>query len=123
MAPGDASSPDRARLLTELTTLRERERRLKRRARSIELGAAWAVGLLVVVGYQVLVRRGAGMAFFGASNWLFALVAGLFGFVATRGTVAAIATRWLLPARRDVAQASSRLHAHDVAAGRHRPLG
>ncbi|MAT04824.1 MAG: hypothetical protein CL424_07255 [Acidimicrobiaceae bacterium] len=52
------------------------------------------------------------------SSWLFTAIVGLVALVVARGVIATSASRRLVPARREMVAAESRLAAHDATFGR-----
>lgn len=110
--------PRRGELLTEVVTRRERLNRWRRWARRTESAGGISIALLTAAAFRVVWTGGVFDRPFGVTSWLFTVVVGLVALVVARGVIATIAARRLVPARRELVEAESRLAAHDATHGR-----
>lgn len=76
------------------------------------------VAVAAAVGFRIVWSGGIFGMVMGASSWILTALVYVIALTATRGAVATVAARWLMPARRELATAESRLRAHDAAYGR-----
>lgn len=112
------SRPTRADLQADVAARRELLTTLKRRSRWSERIGAPAIALAVAAGFRVAWTGGVFARFFGATSWLLTLLVFAISLALARGAIATVAARRLVPARRELAAAESRLRAHDSALGR-----
>lgn len=108
------SDPRRDELLADVAARRERLNRWKRWARRTESTGGLAIALVAAVAFRVVWVGGVFVRSLSPWSWLFTIVVGLVALVVARGVIATIAARWLVPARRDLVTAESRLAAHDA---------
>lgn len=90
----------------------------RRRARTIERVGGLAVAVAAAVGFRIVWTGGVFAMVLGASSWILTVLVFVVALTVARGAVATIAARWLVPARRELATAESRLRAHDATYGR-----
>ena len=76
------------------------------------------VAIAAAAGFRISWTGGIFATVLGASSWLLTLLVFVTALTVARGAVATVAARWLVPARREVATAESRLRAHDTTHGR-----
>lgn len=112
------SGARRSELLADVVTRRERLNRWRRLARRTESAGGLAIAIVAAAAFRVAWTGGIFGRVLGVSSWLFTLAVGLVALVVARGVIATVAARWLVPARRDLVAAESRLAAHDATYGR-----
>lgn len=112
------SDPRRGELLADVVARRERLNRSRRWARRTESAGGLAIALFTAAAFRVIWTGGVFDRPLSVSSWLFTVVVGLVALVVSRGVIDAIAARWLVPARRELVTAESRLAAHDATDGR-----
>lgn len=76
------------------------------------------IAVAAAAGFRIAWTGGIFGRLLGVTTWLLTIVVFVAALALARGLVATIAARWLVPARRELAAAESRLRAHDTAFGR-----